>query len=201
MIFEKKSKEETRNLTYTIQNIVVKCSLNLNSDIDLINLANTIKNTEYDKKRFPGLFFRMTNPKCVIIIFRTGKMILTGIKSFKQIKLILNLLIKELNEKINTNIDNDLVDSEVVNIVITANFFEQINLDLATLTLNNAIFEPEVFPGLIYKSLDPIKCVFLIFNSGNVVLTGIRKKENIDPALINLGRLIKKKKLFMKDQQ
>jgi transcription initiation factor TFIID TATA-box-binding protein len=201
MIFEKKSKEETRNLTYTIQNIVVKCSLNLNSDIDLVNLANTIKNTEYDKKRFPGLFFRMTNPKCVIIIFRTGKMILTGIKSFKHIKLILNLLIKELNEKININIDNDLVESEVVNIVITANFFEQINLDLATLTLNNAIFEPEVFPGLIYKSLDPIKCVFLIFNSGNVVLTGIRKKENIDPALINLGRLIKKKKLFMKDQQ
>ena len=193
MIFEKKSKEETRNLTYTIQNIVVKCSLNLNSDIDLVNLANTIKNTEYDKKRFPGLFFRMTNPKCVIIIFRTGKMILTGIKSFKHIKLILNLLIKELNEKININIDNDLVESEVVNIVITANFFEQINLDLATLTLNNAIFEPEVFPGLIYKSLDPIKCVFLIFNSGNVVLTGIRKKENIDPALINLGRLIKKK--------
>ncbi len=201
MIFEKKSKEETRNLTYTIQNIVVKCSLNLNSDIDLVNLANTIKNTEYDKKRFPGLFFRMTNPKCVIIIFRTGKMILTGIKSFKHIKLILNLLIKELNEKININIDNDLVESEVVNIVITANFFEQINLDLATLTLNNAIFEPEVFPGLIYKSLDPIKCVFLIFNSGNVVLTGIRKKENIDPALINLGRLIKKKKLFMKNQQ
>lgn len=201
MIFEKKSKEETRNLTYTIQNIVVKCSLNLNSDIDLINLANTIKNTEYDKKRFPGLFFRMTNPKCVIIIFRTGKMILTGIKSFKHIKIILNLLIKELNEKININIDNDLVESEVVNIVITANFFEKINLDLATLTLNNAIFEPEVFPGLIYKTLDPIKCVFLIFNSGNVVLTGIRKKENIDPALINLGRLIKKKKLFMKDQQ
>ncbi len=67
--------------------------------------------------------------------------------------------------------------SEIVNIVITANFFEEINLDLAAITLTNVIYEPEIFPGLIYKSYDPIKCVFLIFYYGKVVLTGIKEEK------------------------
>jgi len=194
----KKSKEEKNTLTYTIQNIVVKSTLNIKSDIDLIKLVKLLKNTEYNKERFPGLFFRITDPKCVVIIFRTGKMILTGIKAFTHIKKIVDFIVKELNKTLKANIKRDMVNSEVVNIVATASFENQINLDLSAITLNNVIFEPEVFPGLIYKCVNPVKCVFLIFNSGNVVLTGIREEKAIEPALINLGRLIRKEKLFLK---
>jgi len=194
----KKSKEEKNTLTYTIQNIVVKSTLNIKSDIDLIKLVKLLKNTEYNKERFPGLFFRITDPKCVVIIFRTGKMILTGIKAFTHIKKIVDFIVKELNKTLKANIKRDMVNSEVVNIVATANFDNKINLDLSAITLNNVIFEPEVFPGLIYKCVNPVKCVFLIFNSGNVVLTGIREEKAIEPALINLGRLIRKEKLFLK---
>ena len=172
MVLEKISNEEKSSLTYTIQNIVVKSALN--SDIELEKIISNIENTEYDKERFPGLFFRIKDPKCVCIIFRNGKMIITGLKSFEYIRFVIDFLIKELNEKINANIERDHINTEVVNIVATANFLDQINLDLTAITLDNVIFEPEVFPGLIYKTLKPIKCVFLIFNSGSIVLTGIR---------------------------
>ncbi len=196
---EKKSKEEKNSLTYTVQNIVVKSTLNITSDIDLIKIVKHDKNTEYNKERFPGLFFRITDPKCVVIIFRTGKMILTGIKAFIHIEKIVDLIVKELNKTVKANIKRDMVESEIVNIVATANFDNKINLDLSAITLNNVIFEPEVFPGLIFKCLQPVKCVFLIFNSGNVVLTGVREEKAIEPALINLGRLIRKENLFLKD--
>ncbi len=198
-ILPEKSKKEKNSLTYTIQNIVVKSTLNIKSDIDLIKIVKHVKNTEYNKARFPGLFFRIADPKCVVIIFRTGKMILTGIKAFINIKKIVDLIVTELNKTVKANIKRDMVDSEIVNIVATANFDNQINLDLSAITLNNVIFEPEVFPGLIYKCVKPYKCVFLIFNSGNVVLTGIRKEKDIEPALINLGRMIRKENLFFKN--
>ena len=194
---EKKSKENKNSLTYTVQNIVVKSTLNTTSDIDLIKIVKRVKNTEYDKARFPGLFFRISDPKCVVIIFRTGKMVLTGIKEFIHIKKIVDLIVKELNKTVKANIKRDMVDSEIVNIVATANFDNKIDLDLSAITLNNVIFEPEVFPGLIFKCVQPVKCVFLIFNSGNVVLTGIREEKGIEPALIDLGRLMRKKNLFL----
>jgi transcription initiation factor TFIID TATA-box-binding protein len=194
-----KSKEEKNSLTYTIQNIVVKSTLGVKSDIDLIKIVKHVKNTEYNKERFPGVFFRITDPKCVVIIFRTGKMILTGIKAFIHIKKIVDLIVTELNKTVKANIKRDMVNSEVVNIVATANFDYKINLDLSAITLNNVIFEPEVFPGLIYKCVNPVKSVFLIFNSGSVVLTGIREEKAIEPALINLGRLIRREKLFLKN--
>ena len=194
---EKKSKEEKNSLTYTVQNIVVKSTLNIKSDIDLIKIVKHVKNTEYNKERFPGLFLRITDPKCVVIIFRTGKMILTGIKAFINIEKIVDFIVKELNKTVKANIKRDMVKSEVVNIVATANFDNKIDLDLSAITLNNVIFEPEVFPGLIFKCVQPVKCVFLIFNSGNVVLTGIREEKGIEPALIDLGRLMRKKNLFL----
>ncbi len=165
----------------------------------MIKIVKHVKNTEYNKERFPGLFFRISDPKCVVIIFRTGKMILTGLKAFIHINKIVDFIVKELNKTLKANIKRDLVNSEVVNIVATANFDNKINLDLSAITLNNVIFEPEVFPGLIYKCVNPVKCVFLIFNSGNVVLTGIREEKAIEPALINLGRMIRKENLFLKD--
>lgn len=42
-------------------------------------------------------------------------------------------------------------------------------------------YEPEVFPGLVYKMLEP-KLVLLIFVSGKVVLTGAKRKVDIDAA-------------------
>ncbi len=186
-----------RSLTYTIQNIVAKTSLNLGKIIDLNKVSEGIQNTEYNSERFPGLFVRENHPKCVIILFKNGKMILTGLKSFDHIKIALNRLILKLNEILESNISINSIHPKVVNIVITTDFFNQINLDRALLRLPDAIYEPEVFPGLIYRSNTPIKSVFLIFSTGKVVCTGIHNKNDIEPVLLNLGRLFNEEKFFM----
>ena len=201
MIIQDKSRAEKSSLEYIIQNIVLKSSLksvlSQNSELNLNKLKEKLTNVEYDSKRFPGLFLRFYNPKCVIIIFRNGNLIITGIKSFKDIEKTIENLIKKLKGIIKVDVEPKDVQTIVVNIVITANFYKRINLDLSAIKLENSIYEPEVFPGLIYNCHNPVKCVFLIFSTGKLVLTGIPKESLISPALINLGRLLKKEDLFL----
>jgi transcription initiation factor TFIID TATA-box-binding protein len=201
MIIQDKSRGEKSSLEYVIQNIVLKSSLkpafNQNLKLDLNLLKKKLSNVEYNPNRFPGLFLRNYNPKCVIIIFRNGKLIITGIKSFDDIEKIIENLIKKLKSIIKIDLDAKNVETIIVNIVITANFYKRINLDLSAIKLENSIYEPEVFPGLVYNCQNPIKCVFLIFSTGKLVLTGIHKESLINSALINLGRLLKKEDLFL----
>ena len=198
MVLEARSNKYTSSLTYTIQNIVVKSSLNVEHDVNLSLLASTIHNTQYEKSRFPGLFIRFHNPKCVVIVFRSGKLILTGIKIFTDIDLIIERLVLQLNGILPKEIAKKSMKTEVVNIVTTANLYKEIDLNKALIKLENAVFDPEVFPGLIFKSLNPVRSSFLIFSNGKIVLMGIREEKAIEPVLIYLGRLLKRKGLFNK---
>ncbi|MFX1374620.1 MAG: TATA-box-binding protein [Promethearchaeota archaeon] len=196
MVFEVESREDKRSLAYIIQNIVVKSGLNLKNDLDLNFLSERLKNSQYNKERFPGLFTRFNHPKCAIIVFRNGKLILTGLKSFSHIELIIKRLILRLNDIFSYDIKQNLTETRIVNIVVTADFFREIDLDAASMKLKNTIYEPEVFPGLTYNSISPTKAVFLIFSTGKIVVTGIREEKAIEPILTNLGQLLKKEKLF-----
>ncbi|MBY8992039.1 MAG: TATA-box-binding protein [Candidatus Lokiarchaeota archaeon] len=196
MVLEPKSRGNTSSLTYTIQNIVVKSRLDIEENLDLLLLSENLKNAQYDKDRFPGLFTRFNHPKSAIIIFRNGKLILTGLKSFSHVDLIIERLILRLNEINSISLKKGAIDTQVVNIVVTADFARIINLDSASIILNNAIYEPEVFPGLSYKISAPVKAVFLIFSTGKIVLTGIRMEKDIEPVLAKLGRLLEDQKLF-----
>jgi transcription initiation factor TFIID TATA-box-binding protein len=197
MVLDIAPEDDIRSLTYVIQNIVVKASLNTERMLDLNKIVGNLQNAEYNPGRFPGLFIRFKHPKCVAIVFRNGKLILTGLKLFDQIDLALTRLVLKFNEIFEFHIDINSIQPKVVNIVITANFYKHINLDLAALKLNNTIYEPEVFPGLIYHSLNPTKSVFLIFSTGKIVFTGVREKKVIKPALVNLGRLLNDEDLFV----
>ena len=197
MVLDVKSEDEIRTLTYIIQNIVAKITLNIDKEFVLNEINITLNNTEYNPERFPGLFLRFKHPKCVIIIFKNGKLILTGLKAFNHVDLVIERLILKLKEKTKIYINKNAISVEVVNIVITADFYKQINLDLAAIKLKNAIYEPEVFPGLVFKTLKPKRSVFLIFNNGKIVMTGIRDKNIIEATLVNLGRLLDKKNLFV----
>ncbi|MFX0036677.1 MAG: TATA-box-binding protein [Candidatus Hermodarchaeota archaeon] len=192
-----KSKDEIKSLTYTIENIVVKTSLNIEGKLDLNKIRDKLIDTEYNPERFPGLFIRFKHPKCVFIIFRNSKIIMTGLKSFEHVNLSLMRLSMKLHENCGIYINTSLIIPEIVNIVITADFFRKINLDLAATVLENTIFEPEVFPGLTFKLNNPIKSVFLIFSNGKIVLTGIREEKLIEPALKTLGWLLNNNDLFI----
>lgn len=190
--------KDTNELTYVIQNIVVKSSLK--REIDLDHISKKLRNAKYNAGTFPGLFIRYNNPKGVIILFKSGKIVITGLLKFIHIPAIVERLILSLSKHTKYEIKENAIATEIVNIVVTANYHKRIDLNLAIIRLRNALYEPEVFPGIVYRRVSPYKQVFLIFSTGKVVLTGIRKKEIIEPALVFLGRLLKEKLVFVEEK-
>ena len=90
----------------------------------------------------------------------------------------------------------DEPELRIVNVVVSLTLSTKyINLDQASLLLNHSIYEPEVFPGLIYRISKP-KAVFLIFSSGKVVLTGLKAESEIVPAIKILGKNLKENDLI-----
>ncbi|MBD3198196.1 MAG: hypothetical protein GF317_24310 [Candidatus Lokiarchaeota archaeon] len=187
----------TDSLTYTIQNIVVKS--NLGEKVNLDKIHKSLESVNYNSNTFPGLFLRYEDPKCVIIMFQSGKFILTGLLKFEFISVVLQKLVEKLNKRkiCSKVINSQEIPTEIVNIVVTANYFKRIDLNLAALRLQNAMYEPEIFPGIIYKVFNDVSSVYLIFSTGKVVLTGIKEKSLIEKLLINLGKVLKKFNLFL----
>lgn len=156
-----------------IQNIVA--SINLHTTIDLETVAQELPasiSVKYIPDNFPGLVIKITDPKVTILIFSTGKGVITGVKEKQNLYKSLEILIEHL-EAINIPVKDEPLIT-IQNMVASGDFQEPINLELAALTLDTSIYEPEVFPGLIYRMQDP-KIVFLLFQSGKFVCTGFRR--------------------------
>ena len=176
-----------------IQNVVATADLGTN--IDLIAIVKVFRNVEYKPKRFPGLVFRLKRPKTTTLIFRTGKMVCTGAKSAKLAKRAVKNVVKRLREV--GFIIRDMPNAEIQNIVATADISSKVDLEGAVDILDNTMYEPEMFPGLIYRMVDP-KVVILLFTSGKLVITGAKTEEQVNVAADKIkGILIENGLLFL----
>ena len=163
-----------------INNIVATVSISDKLNLELIN--ELIPNSEYNKKRFPGLIYRQKMPKTALLIFSSGKVVCTGAKTMKEAKIaILNVIDLLSKFKIHLNKKPDIF---VQNIVATSSLHAELNLSTIAISLGleNVEYEPEQFPGLVYRVIDP-KVVFLIFKSGGIVCTGAKAVEDINTAV------------------
>jgi transcription initiation factor TFIID TATA-box-binding protein len=164
-----------------IQNIVATATLN--QRVDLNAVAKSYPGVEYRPELFPGLVFRLKRPKTATLIFSTGKMVCTGAKSEKESRRTIMKVVKELKK------DGIIIiskpDLKVVNIVASAILGGKVDLEKAVTTLRKAMYEPEQFPGLIYRMDEP-KVVILIFASGNLVVTGAKKEQDVYDAVHKL---------------
>jgi transcription initiation factor TFIID TATA-box-binding protein len=151
---------------------------------------------EYRPKRFPGLVFRLKKPKTATLIFSTGKMVCTGAKSDKLARSAIRKVVKEL--KNNGIIILGKPTIVIVNIVATANLHGKIDLEMAADIMDNVMYEPEQFPGLIYRMGDP-KVVILIFASGKLVCTGGKSAEMVDVAVAKLHGILEDYDLIFQD--
>ncbi len=160
-----------------IQNVVAVASLD--QKMDLLAIMKSFRNVEYRPKRFPGLVFRMKTPKTTTLIFGSGKMVCTGAKSDKMAISAVKKVVRDLKNE--GFIIKGSPKIEIVNIVGTANVGGMVDLEVASDILDNVMYEPEQFPGLIYRMEDP-KVVLLIFRSGKMVLTGAKKEDQLNDA-------------------
>lgn len=172
-----------------IVNIVVSTSLE--HDIPLEKMAATLSNTEYNPEQFPGLVIRIREPKTSALIFSSGKVVCTGARTLQKVEESLQQIIKSL-EKINIKI-NIKPKIHVQNIVASGSVGMDLNLNVLAMKLENTEYEPEQFPGLVYK-LPQAKATFLLFSNGKIVCTGTKSEEQVNDAVDKLIENLKKTK-------
>jgi transcription initiation factor TFIID TATA-box-binding protein len=178
-----------------IQNIVASTTFAEKLDLDVI--AQSIKEAEYEPEQFPGLIYRLKEPKTATLLFTSGAANCTGAKSLDDVKTNIKIISGKL-EKIGIQVykDHDIV---IQNIVATSDLGGELNLSevAVALGLENVEYEPEQFPGLVYR-LDEPKVALLLFGSGKIVCAGAKKIEEIYSAVeivtkeLTLLKLIKK---------
>ena len=157
-------------------------SASLGTELDLPAIAISLEGAEYEPERFPGLIYRLKEPKTATLLFRSGKVVCTGAKSVEQVKVAIDKVINQL-EKIGIHIKTE-PKIEVQNIVASSDLGQSINLNAIAITLGleRVEYEPEQFPGLVYR-LDLPKVVLLLFGSGKLVCTGARKPQDVEDAV------------------
>ena len=79
----------------------------------------------------------------------------------------------------------------IQNIVASGSVGMDLNLNVLAMKLDNTEYEPEQFPGLVYK-LDEAKATFLLFSNGKIVCTGTKSEQEVHEALDKLIVNLKK---------
>ncbi|KAG2199622.1 hypothetical protein INT46_010549 [Mucor plumbeus] len=161
-------------ITPTLQNIVA--TVNLDCRLDLKTIALHARNAEYNPKRFAAVIMRIRDPKTTALIFASGKMVVTGAKSEDDSKLAARKYARIIQK---LGFQAKFTDFKIQNIVGSCDVKFPIRLEgLAYSHGHFSSYEPELFPGLIYRMVKP-KIVLLIFVSGKIVLTGAKVREEI----------------------
>ena len=180
--------------TISIENVVA--SATLNQKVDLNAVVKGYPGVEYRPEKFPGLVFRLKRPKTATLIFSSGKMVCTGAKSEKEVRRAVMKVVKELKKGGIIIISKP--EMKIQNIVGCASLGGMIDLEKAAYTLGRSMYEPEQFPGLIYRMEEP-KVVILLFASGKLVCTGAKKEGDVFEAVEKLHVLLEEKSLIFYD--
>lgn len=171
---------------FKIENVVA--SVNLYLDVPLEKLAAKLPNTEYNPEQFPGLVLRLRHIGITALVFSSGNIVCTGAKSETMVKTGVKEVLKELGK----------IDLEpkrrpsitIQNMVASGNLHLTLNLNTLAFKLENAEYEPEQFPGLVYKVPDS-HITFLLFGTGRIVCTGAKNEDEVRLAVRKLKKKVK----------
>jgi transcription initiation factor TFIID TATA-box-binding protein len=180
-----------RRTFINIENVVATGALHQN--IDLNSIVRVFPGVEYRPEQFPGLVYRLNKPKSTTLIFASGKMVCTGAKSERQARKAVMRVVDELNR--NGIVILGKPEIQIQNMVASVGLGGHIDLEKVTYSLQRTMYEPEQFPGLIYRMDDP-KVVILIFGSGKLVCTGAKKETEVHRAISKLQGILEEKNLI-----
>jgi transcription initiation factor TFIID TATA-box-binding protein len=179
------------NLDYKINNVVATVKLEISEKLDLFTITRKVPESEYNPERFPGLILRIEEPKASFLIFTTGSMVITGLKNVLLVEKAVKVVFRML-KKFGFKLPKPQI--KVENLVASGDLHTTIDLNKAVIFMESVMYEPEVFPGLIYHMKDP-RAVFLIFSTGKIVCTGVKKEESVKAAIVKLNQEIYELKL------
>ena len=166
--------------TLSIENVVASTSLE--QEVDLETLANDLDDVRYLPDQFPGLIYRTHDPKATSLLFRSGKIVCTGASSVDDVEDAIRQTFDTL-QKLGIEVADD-PEITVQNIVTCGDLGERLRLNAVAIGfgLENVEYEPEQFPGLVYRPEDE-NVVTLLFGSGKVVITGGKQPADAEQAI------------------
>ncbi|MFC6734490.1 MULTISPECIES: TATA-box-binding protein [unclassified Haladaptatus] len=169
--------------TIKIENVVA--STGIGTELELEQLAKDLQGADYNPENFPGVVYRLQNPKAATLIFRSGKIVCTGAKSVDGVHAACQRVFDELRT-LGVAVDDD-PEVIVQNIVASADLGVNLNLNAIAIGfgLEHIEYEPEQFPGLVYRIDDP-KVVALLFGSGKLVITGGKTPDDAKRAVTEI---------------
>ncbi len=180
-----------RKPVVNIENIVATVILENTLDLNLIEAR--IPDVDYNPDQFPGLVYRLQSPKITALVFKSGKMVVTGAKSVKQLVWAVKAILKKFITK--GIVIQGRPQIQIQNIVASANLNVVVDLEKAAFVLPHSMYEPEQFPGLMCRMSDS-KAVILLFSSGSLVCAGAKGESEVHKAVEKLQELIENKGLL-----
>ncbi len=178
-----------------VENIVASATLNVT--IPLEKIVSKLEGMEYEPEQFPGLVYRMQKPKAAALIFGSGKIVCTGARSVTDVKEVFKKVVS-IVQSVKVKVPK-IYKTQIENIVASAKLDAKLNLDGIAFDLENSEYEPEQFPGLVYRMTEP-KVAFLLFGSGKVVCTGGRSVNDVRIAVDKLYLRLRRLKGAMKKE-
>jgi len=159
-----------------IENIVATAQIA--KELDIKRLAEGIPDSKYNPEEFPGLVLHFEDPKTATLLFSSGKVICTGAKKMGDVDTTMQKLIGKI-QKVGISVTKT-PEMKTQNIVASADLKKDLQLSTIAkgLLVQNVEYEPEQFPGLVYR-MDDLGAVVLLFSSGKIVCTGAKTVENV----------------------
>ncbi|MFQ5648051.1 MAG: TATA-box-binding protein [Candidatus Aenigmatarchaeota archaeon] len=168
-----------------VENVVVFVSLG--KKIPLLKISTKLEKAEYSPESFPGIVYRVREPRAATLIFSSGKIVCTGAKSPELARKAVHKVVADMR-KLGIRLPKTFRIS-VENIVASTQIEikRKLNLERISFELENVEYEPEQFPGLVCRISEP-RVAFLVFGSGKIICTGARNIEDIHTALAKLKK-------------
>jgi len=178
-----------------IENIVA--STNFFEKVPLDDLVEVSENVEYEPEQFPGAVYRIEGMHVTSLIFSSGKIICTGANTKEMLEKAMEKT-KSLIRKVGVKVPSK-TEIKIENIVASTKFPKRIDLDKLVYELETAEYEPEQFPGLVYR--DPkYNVVFLVFDSGKIICTGGKDVDEVKEAIDKFYKTLVSLKAFVKEE-
>jgi transcription initiation factor TFIID TATA-box-binding protein len=172
-----------------VQNIVLSVTYE-GVEFNLEKLAKSLEGARYDPEVFPGIAYKSEDPPASFLIFASGKMNCVGARSMADAKLAIKKLTKKLRKaRIKVKSEPKV---EVQNIVASFDFGKEFDLERIARSYENTEYEPEVFPGLVFRLDDP-KVVVLLFVSGKGVCAGAKGMKDIQRAAQKITKILRQR--------
>lgn len=166
-----------------VHNLVGTCRIvSTMPSFNLLAVSNVLPNSSFEKQKFAAITIRLGEPTCTVLLFTSGKMVLTGCKSLQDCilasRIVTNLLSAGFPGMV-FKLDVVKIQNIVGNALLPLEEHEMIDLDALYSDFNVfCTYQPTMFPGLIYRPVN-LPVVFLVFFSGKVVITGAKNLSDV----------------------